>query len=224
MLVREWMVKEVITVTLDTSVLKASKMLKDHNIRRLPVVNANNMIIGIVSDRDIKDASPSKATTLDMHELHYLLSELKISDVMTEAPVTIKPTDTVETAALLMEEKGFGSLPVVDEENKIVGIITDNDLFKIYVEVTGSRYGGMQLCLKLEDVPGSTIPLLDMLHAHGANLVTLLSAEVPGEKNMRKLYVHLRPMDRSEGNKLIEDIKANFNLRYWVREKVYEAE
>ncbi len=224
MLIREWMVTDLITVTLDTSVLKASKLLKDHNIRRLPVVNANNMIIGIVSDRDIKDASPSRATTLDMHELHYLLSELKVADVMNSDPITVRPTDTIETAALLMEEKGFGSLPVVEDNNELVGIITDNDLFKIYVEVTGSRYGGMQLCLEIDDVPGATIPLLDLLHSHGANLVTLLSSEKHDDKNVRKLYVHLRPMDRAEGNKLIEAVKENFKLCYWVREKVYDVE
>ncbi len=222
MLVREWMIKDVITVKPETSMLKASKLLKDNNIRRLPVIDSNRKVVGIVSDRDIKDASPSKATTLDIHELHYLLSEVKVRDVMTPDPVTITPTNTVETAALLMEEKGFGSLPVVDEDGTLEGIITDHDLFKIYVEVTGSRYGGIQLSVKLEDVPGATIPLLDMLHSHGANLVTLLSAELPETKGMRKVYVHLRPMERSEENKLIEAVKEKFNLTYWVREKVYE--
>ncbi len=223
MLVREWMITNVITVTKETSMIKASKLLKDHNIRRLPVIDNNRKVIGIVSDRDIKDASPSKATTLDIHELHYLLSEIKVKDIMTDAPVAIYPTDTVEKAALLMEEKGFGSLPVVDEEGTLEGIITDHDIFKIYAEVTGSRYGGIQLAFKMDDVPGVTIPLLDLLHSSGANLVTMLSAEIPTDLGKRRVYVHLRPMERSEENKLIEAIQEKFNLLYWVREKVYEV-
>ena len=92
MLIREWMTKDVITVTPDTSMLKASKLMKDHNIRRLPVLDGKH-VVGIVSDRDIRAASPSKATTLDMHELYYLLSEVKVKDIMTSDPVTVYDTD-----------------------------------------------------------------------------------------------------------------------------------
>ena len=105
MLIREWMTKDVITVTPDTSMLKASKLMKDHNIRRLPVLDGKH-VVGIVSDRDIRAASPSKATTLDMHELYYLLSEVKVKDIMTSDPVTVYDTDAVDAAALLMENKG----------------------------------------------------------------------------------------------------------------------
>ena len=100
MLIREWMTKDVITVTPDTSMLKASKLMKDHNIRRLPVLDGKH-VVGIVSDRDIRAASPSKATTLDMHELYYLLSEVKVKDIMTSDPVTVYDTDAVDAAALL---------------------------------------------------------------------------------------------------------------------------
>ena len=99
MLIREWMTKDVITVTPDTSMLKASKLMKDHNIRRLPVLDGKH-VVGIVSDRDIRAASPSKATTLDMHELYYLLSEVKVKDIMTSDPVTVYDTDAVDAAAL----------------------------------------------------------------------------------------------------------------------------
>ena len=99
MLIREWMTKDVITVTPDTSMLKASKLMKDHNIRRLPVLDGKH-VVGIVSDRDIRAASPSKATTLDMHELYYLLSEVKVKDIMTSDPVTVYDTDAVDAATL----------------------------------------------------------------------------------------------------------------------------
>ena len=96
MLVKEWMTQNVLTITADTSMMKASRLMKEKNVRRLPVIDEDNRVIGIVSDRDIKDASPSKATTLDMHELYYLLSELKVKDIMTKTPVCAKETDSVE--------------------------------------------------------------------------------------------------------------------------------
>ena len=138
MLIREWMTKDVITVTPDTSMLKASKLMKDHNIRRLPVLDGKH-VVGIVSDRDIRAASPSKATTLDMHELYYLLSEVKVKDIMTSDPVTVYDTDAVDAAALLMENKGIGGLPVVDGSGELVGIITDHDIFRVLVDLHASR-------------------------------------------------------------------------------------
>ncbi len=223
MLVREWMVKNVITVTPESSMLKASKLLKDHGFKRMPVIDVNRKVVGIISDRDIKDASPSKATTLDIHELHYLLSEIKVKDIMVPEPITISPIETVEKAALLMDEKGFGSLPVVDEEGVLAGFITDKDIFKIYVNLTGSHYGGMQLALLLDDAPGTAVPLMDLLQKNNANVITILTANCRNEADKRKVYVHLHPMDRSEENKLVELIKKEFQLLYWVREKVYEV-
>ena len=142
MLIREWMTKDVITVTPDTSMLKASKLMKDHNIRRLPVLDGKR-VVGIVSDRDIRAASPSKATTLDMHELYYLLSEVKVKDIMTSDPVTVYDTDAVDAAALLMENKGIGGLPVVDGSGELVGIITDHDIFRVLVDFCGASKGGL---------------------------------------------------------------------------------
>ena len=150
MLIREWMTKDVITVTPDTSMLKASKLMKDHNIRRLPVLDGKH-VVGIVSDRDIRAASPSKATTLDMHELYYLLSEVKVKDIMTSDPVTVYDTDAVDAAALLMENKGIGGLPVVDGSGELVGIITDHDIFRVLVDFCGASKGGLQLAFMLPD-------------------------------------------------------------------------
>ena len=127
MLIREWMTKDVITVTPDTSMLKASKLMKDHNIRRLPVLDGKH-VVGIVSDRDIRAASPSKATTLDMHELYYLLSEVKVKDIMTSDPVTVYDTDAVDAAALLMENKGIGGLVRVGQFPSAAGEIVVLDV------------------------------------------------------------------------------------------------
>ncbi|MBW1897038.1 MAG: CBS domain-containing protein [Deltaproteobacteria bacterium] len=136
MLVKGWMVTEVITVDEDTSMMKASIIMKEKKIRCLPVVNKKGDLVGIVSDRDLRDAAPSKATTLDVYELNYLLSSIKIKDLMTKNLVCARPDKTIEFAAILMLENKISSLPVVNNKNKLVGIITQTDIFKVLVNIT----------------------------------------------------------------------------------------
>ena len=223
MQIRDWMTTEVLTATPETSMLKISKIMKECNIRRVPVVDGENHVIGIVSDRDVKDASPSKATTLDMHELYYLLSEVKARDIMTPNPVTVNLRDTVERVALLMQERGVSGLPVIDDNDKLVGIITDRDLFKVLIEVSGVRRGGVQLTVLFEDGVGVLLPLFDLLREHNASLVSMLTADSKSGPNMREVAVRVMPMERSEENKLIEAVKEKFHLLHWVRENVHEG-
>jgi acetoin utilization protein AcuB len=221
MLIRDWMTSDVITVTAETSMLKAGKLMKEHDIRRLPVIDDVRRVIGIVSDRDVKAASPSKATTLEMHEIYYLLSELKIKDIMTPNPVTVGALDTVEKVALLMLEKSFGGLPVVDADKKLIGIITDYDIFKVLVSITGVRAGGMQLAFRLPDKPGTMRPIFDVLREHHASIISVLSSNSGGGDDERNVYVRIRPMERSREDRLVEILKKRFNLVYWAREEVY---
>ena len=223
MLIRDWMTTDVITATPETSMLKVSKMMKEYDIRRVPVVDAQNKVVGIVSDRDVKDASPSKATTLDMHELYYLLSEIKVRDIMTPDPVTVEVRDTVERVALLMEERAIGGLPVVDDEGSRVGIITDHDIFKVLVQITGVRHGGVQVALAVEDLPGVMRPIFDLLREYDASLISMLSSDSKRGGNWREVFLRIRPMERAEENRLVEALRERFDLLYWVREKVHEA-
>lgn len=223
MLIRDWMTTDVITASLETSMLKVSKMMKEYDIRRVPVVDAQGKIVGIVSDRDVKDASPSKATTLDMHELYYLLSEIKVRDIMTPDPVTVSLRDTVERVALLMQERAIGGLPVVDDDGTLVGIITDHDVFKVLVEITGVRHGGLQVALAVEDLPGTMRPIFDLLREYNASLISMLTADSNRGGNWREVYLRIRSMERTEENRLVEALKERFDLLYWVREKVHEA-
>jgi len=126
MLVKDWMSKEVIVLDENASIMKASQIMKENNIRRIPVVRGGRLV-GIISDRDIKEATPSKATALDVHELYYLLAEVRVKDIMTPDPITVRPEDTVEYAAVLMLENRISGLPVVDEKGQVVGIITQTD-------------------------------------------------------------------------------------------------
>lgn len=216
MLIREWMTKDVITVTPETSMFKASKLMKDHNIRRLPVVDGNKCLIGIVSDRDIKASSPSKATTLDMHELYYLLSEVKIKDIMTTKPVTVLETETVDAAAVLMEEKGIGGLPVVNEAGDLVGIITDHDVFRVLIDVSGARKGGLLLGFHLPDQPGVLCPLFDSLRDLGANVLSVLTSRSRTTDGTSHVFFRLHPADPEVEKRILEGMKKYDSLVYWV--------
>lgn len=223
MLIREWMTTEVVTVTPETSMLKASRLMKEYKIRRLPVLDEQRRVVGIVSDRDIRDASPSKATTLDVHELHYLLAELKVKGIMSPAPVTIAPTDTVESAVTLMESKGFGGLPVVHEDGTIAGIITDHDIYRAFIAISGARLKGIQLAFSLDDEPGVMRPILDTLLEHRGNIISVLTAvNGPGVKS--QVYIRIRPLDKDSAALLVEALKARMgdSFVYWVDEQLHE--
>ena len=204
--VQNWMTTDVVSVGPDTSLLKVGKLMKDHHIRRIPVVDEQGQVIGIISDRDVRDASPSKATTLDMYEMHYLLAELKAKNIMTAKPITVKPTDTVEQAALMMLDNKVGGLPVVDAAGKLVGIISDHDVFKALVDITGARRGGLQFAVELPDQPGTARPLFDLLRAHNARILSVLTVSNPDGN--RHLFVRVRELENTQAE---QDLIAGVN-------------
>ncbi len=221
MLVSEWMSKEPITVTPETSLMQATKMMKENKIRRLPVVDENGKLVGIVTDRDIKAASPSQATTLEVHELYYLLSELKIKSIMTKNPVSILASDTMERAALLMTERRIGGLPVVDMANRVVGVISDMDVFRVLIAITGVKHGGVQLAFQLSDEPGTLKQMIDDLRRYEARIVSILTSF---EEGGRKVYVRIKPMDRAKEDALVADLKMKYKLTFWARDSVHPVE
>jgi acetoin utilization protein AcuB len=221
MLIANWMTTDVITITPDRSMMKASKVMKDKNISRIPVVDEEGKILGIISDRDIKDASPSKATTLDMHELYYLLSEIKIKDIMTKKVVTIRQDETVEKAAVLMLEGHFGGLPVLDDDDRVVGIITDSDIFKVLVEISGVYEGGAQVCLTLSTAAGSLSPVLDFLKQHGARIMNIMTHNVPETVGTKDVYIRIRDMEKPEFKRLQQAMGEQFDVKYWAIDSVH---
>ena len=220
MLIRNWMTPEVITVTPDTSLLKLGKLMRDNGVRRLPVLD-NGRVVGIISDRDVRDASPSKATTLDMYEMHYLLAEIKAKDIMTPRPVTIKPTDTVEKAAMIMLDKKIGGLPVVDETGALVGIISDQDVFKALVNITGVRDGGIQLGMEIANEAGAMRPIFDLLRKHGARILSVLSTN--NQEGQRNIFLRIRDLPDDAREALLADVQDHARLLYWARDEVHLA-
>ncbi|SMF26390.1 CBS and ACT domain-containing protein [Desulfovibrio gilichinskyi] len=221
MLVKHWMTKDIITLTPDRSMMKAAKIMKDKVISRLPIVDDDGVLVGIISDRDIKEASPSKATTLDMHELYYLLSEIKIKDIMTRKVLTVSIEDTVEKAAVIMDENKIGGVPVVDADNKCVGVITTTDVFKVLINITGVLHGGIQMGIALSNKAGSLSRVVDFLKDNHARMMSVLTSYEPNQDNTRQVFIRIQDMEKSELNKLREGIAENFELLYWVRDSVH---
>ncbi len=130
--VRDWMTPNPITIDPKTTLPEAHKLMKECHIRRLPVVDRGK-VVGILTLGDVREASPSDASSLSIFELNYLLSKLTVENIMTRDPITIAPTGTIREAAQLMLEHKIGGVPVVDGE-KLVGIITESDIFRVLVQ------------------------------------------------------------------------------------------
>lgn len=192
MLVSEWMSDNPKTVNSKTPVMEAMQLLKSGGFRRLPVVDGDKLI-GIVTDKDLKDATPSKATTLSIYELNYLLTKLTVRDVMTSDVVTVGPEDAVERAALLMEERKISGLPVVDN-GRLVGIITISDLLEAFVTVLGLREGGVRVTVNLPDEPGVLSRVANV--AAPSNIVAAVTAGVE-KGSQRRLVLRVVGNDAS---------------------------
>lgn len=194
MLVRNWMSRNVVTVEEDTSMQDATKLLKQHGIRMLPVVREGRLV-GVVTDRDLKRASPSDATTLDVHELNYLISKIKVKSIMTKNPVSVPPDMTVEeTAEVLLQHKISGA-PVVDN-GRVVGTITQTDIFRVLIALTGVGKRGIQIAVQIEDRPGSIKELADPIRRHNGRMVSILTSYDNVPQGERKVYIRMFGIER----------------------------
>jgi CBS domain-containing protein len=131
--VKVWMTRNVLTADPSMTLPEAHQLMMKHMIRRLPVVDKNGRLLGIVTLGDVRGAQPSQATSLSVWEMNYLLAKLKLKEIMTGDPVTISPYATIGEAARLMLENKVSGLPVVDDDNKVIGIITESDIFSMVV-------------------------------------------------------------------------------------------
>ncbi|MDY6880802.1 MAG: CBS and ACT domain-containing protein [Desulfatiglans sp.] len=215
MLVKNWMSKTVITIDANDSLQNAVKLLKEYNIRMLPVMKRDKLV-GIVTDRDAKRASASDATTLEVHELLYLVSKIKVEDIMTKDPVTVPFDYTIEeTAAILLKEKISGA-PVVDHEGQVVGTITQSDIFKALISLTGVGPRGIQFALQVEDKPGSIREVADVIRGYGGRMLSILSTYENVPVGYRKVYIRMYGVHRDDLSELKEDLREKGTLLYMI--------
>ena len=170
MFVGERMSRPVISVSPDASINDVLAMFKREHIRRAPVIK-DGKLVGIVSERDLLNASPSPVTTLSIWELNYLISKVKTKDVMTRKIITVNKETPIEEAARIMADKKIGGLPVVDGD-RVVGMITETDLFKVFLELMGARDKGVRVTATIEDKPGELARVTRAIADVGGNFVS----------------------------------------------------
>ena len=195
MLVKNWMSKNVVSIDTNDSMEDAMKLLKEHGIRMLPVMKKGKLV-GIVTDRDLKKASASDATTLEIHELLYLLTKIKVKDIMTKDPITVSPDYTVEETAQVLLESKISGAPVVDDGGQIVGTITQTDLFRVLISLTGVKNGGIQFGLQIEDRPGSIKEVEDIIRGYGGRIVSILTSYDDIPIGYRKVYIRMQSIEQ----------------------------
>lgn len=171
MFVGERMSRPVITVPPNMPVIDALNLMKREHIRRTPVVKDGKML-GIVSNEDLINASPSPATSLSVWEINYLLSKIEVKDVMTRQVYTVTENTPLEEAARIMADHKIGGLPVL-RDGVIVGIITETDLFKIFLELMGAREAGVRVTALVADQPGRLAKITQMIAGLEGNIIAL---------------------------------------------------
>lgn len=172
MLVKERMSRHPITVTPDTTLYEALRIVREEKVRRLPVLDRKGKLVGIVAEKDLLYASPSPATSLSAYELNYLISKITVKDLMSKEVVTTCEDYPLEEAARIMVDSQVGALPVM-RGDVLVGVITESDLFKIFLELLGARVWGLRVALRVKDEPGFLARLTQQIAQSGGNIVSL---------------------------------------------------
>ena len=215
MRIKDVMTKNPITVESDTLVLDAQRIMKENNIRRLPVVDKGKLK-GIITKHDLLEASPSPATSLSVHELNYLLSKMKVKEIMKKDPVTLTPETPFEEALRLGQEKKVGSFPVV-ENGKLLGIATESDIVRFLTRALGVREEGSRITI--EGLGGKLTELekiISIASQHETIVLSMISLPRPEKKD----WMIVLRLKTSHPDPIVKDFKkAGFNVTYasWFR-------
>lgn len=209
------MTRNPVTVDSETLVMDARKIMKENNVRRLPVVDKGKLL-GIVTKHDILEASPSPATSLSVHELNYLLSKMKVKEIMKKNPVTLTPDTPFEEALKIGQEKKIGSFPVV-ENGKLVGIATESDIVRFLTRALGVREEGSRITIeglggKLSDLE----KIISIVNQHHTVVLSMISLP----RTEKKEWMIVLRLKTSSPDPIVKDFKkAGFNVTYsaWFR-------
>ena len=215
MLVKQWMIRDVITVGADESMHDAIYTLEENRIKLLPVIE-NGQLTGIISDRDLKQASPPKEIIHDMNEFMDLIAKIRVRDIMTKNPHVTSPEHTIEEAAAILVDERISGLPVVDKDNQLVGIITRTDIFKMLIKCTGLSKKGLQISLCLKDEAGAELEIKRLINEFGGHTVSMLSTDEDAPTGYRNVYFRIYKIEKWKLSLLTEAIRKKATLLYLV--------
>ncbi len=223
MLIREYMTPNPITVEEGISIMEAADLMKKRGVRRFPVVRGKDFA-GIVTDRDLRSAAPSQVVTFDayerqlMPELYDLLAKIRVKDIMCRKVITVGPEQTIVMAAQLMLRHRISGLPVMDSGGKLVGIITEGDIFKALVDFSGARLGRTLLVFRLEDRPGSIKEVADVIRSHDGRLASILTSYTPADPEFRRVYIRIRDLPPDKLQVLQEALEKKCGVLQVIQE------
>jgi acetoin utilization protein AcuB len=208
MFVGERMSRPVISVSPEDPINEVLAMFRNEHIRRAPVMQEGKLV-GIVSERDLLNASPSSATTLSVWEMNYLISKVKVKNVMTKKVITVDADTPIEEAARIMADKKIGGLPVVSN-GKVVGMITETDLFKILLELMGARQKAIRVTATVPDQPGELAKITKAISSHGGDFISFGMFSGP-DANSRVVTFKVQGMKKEK----IKEVLENVVLKFW---------
>jgi acetoin utilization protein AcuB len=215
MLIKNWMSRPVVTVSAGASMQMARDLMEKHKIRSLPVVRQDK-VIGLLTDRDIKRASASDATSLDVYELRYLLQSIKVEKIMSPDPVTIEYDHTLSEAADLFFKDKIEALPVMAGQDELVGILCPSDVARALLAITSFSQRGIELGIRIADQPGATMALVDLVRNAGGRLASLIVTDSKSNQGMREVYIHTYRLAPDSLAGLVEELKQRGTLVYLV--------
>jgi acetoin utilization protein AcuB len=186
----------VITVDPDLPIMEALNLMKTKRIRRTPVVDKKGKLVGIISDKDLLDASPSDATSLSVWEINYLLSQIKVAEIMTREVLTVGEDTPIEEVARIMADNKIGGIPIMSDGN-VVGLITETDLFKIFLELMGARVEGVRVTAMVPDKRGELALITQAIAQAGGSFVSFTQFAGKSETN-REVVFKVRGLDEAQ--------------------------
>ena len=218
MLVKKYMTPNPICLSEEISVTEAAMQMKEKGVRRFPVVR-DDELIGIVTDRDLRSAAPSAVISFDekerelLPELHDFLSNTSIKDIMSKDVAAVRIEDTMMKAAYIMCKNKISGLPVLGSRGEIAGIVTESDLFKALIDVSGIRQGKVVFGFRVENRAGSVNEVADVIRGHGSRLISILSSDSsPDDPGHRDVYIRIQDIPEENLQILKNELEKKFTL------------
>ncbi len=212
MYVRNRMTKNPYTIAYDAPITDAVALLREKGLKRLPVVDGEK-VVGILTQSDIHKVSPTKATSLSIFEINYLLSKLTVKDAMAKKAITIEVDSLLEEAAVIMRENRIGTLPVVDG-GKLVGIITESDIFDAFIDLLGFKDNGSRITIEAKDVPGAMADIAEIFNSLGVNITHIA---VFNGQGFRDVVIRSEAADTAELEKKLS--QQGYKVKHVLKNK-----